>query len=112
MDRKSVKPRKAHSPAGIGITIGAIVGLILIWFSVVTALGICSDTSVAETLFPYSMILLRSDSAISAMAIIALVQYPIYALICGSLVRANGTPRYWVVPILLWWRACMSPQFC
>ena len=91
-----------QSPVAIGASIGAIAGVLLFAFSVFAALGICSDTSTAEMLFPYSMMILKSQEAsLWPVLIIALIQYPLYGALCGQLYQLKGWTRYLAIPILL-----------
>jgi hypothetical protein len=71
-------------PVSTGLAVGIAVGAVFFLLSFFTVFGICSDTRIAETLFPYALI---SDPAIADrwwMALpLALIQYPIYGMVCG-----------------------------
>jgi hypothetical protein len=77
------KPDK-YLPVLIGGLIGAVGGFCLLLFAFFTAFSICSDTSIAEVLFPFS---LAADPTLDDLALVALllalVQYPIYGVILG-----------------------------
>ena len=52
--------------------------------SFITAFGICSDRSIAETLFPFALIVDPSLFQRPFLALIlSLVQYPIYGIVLG-----------------------------
>ena len=68
----------------IGLSAGVIVGGALFLLSFMTAFGICSDTSIAETLFPFALIVDPSLFERPFLALIlALVQYPLYGIVLG-----------------------------
>src|SRR5215813_1894296 len=73
-----------YLPILIGGIVGVVGGFCLLVFAFLTAFGICSDTSVAEVLFPFS---LAADPTLNDLALVALllalVQYPIYGVILG-----------------------------
>ena len=101
MRNQSNSSETTYTPIKIGAGIGAAVGLLFLAFSIVTALGICSNTSAAETLFPYSMIIGPSLDALWPMVIIALIQYPIYGVIIGACCSPRRWHKYLGIPILL-----------
>src|SRR5437899_3258035 len=100
MERKSKKPSVARSPLAIGAAIGTVVGLLFLAISLATAFGICSDTSAAETFFPYSMMIGPSLDAAGPMLLIALIQYPLYGALIGGFCSLKGWRKYPVIPIL------------
>jgi len=71
-------------PISTGLVVGIVVGAAFFLLSFFTVFSICSDTSIAEGLFPYALI---SDPALDDrwwMALpLALIQYPIYGMLCG-----------------------------
>jgi len=73
-----------YLPVLIGGLVGAVGGFCLLIFAFLTAFGICSDTSIAEVLFPFS---LAADPTLHDLALVALllalVQYPMYGVILG-----------------------------
>jgi hypothetical protein len=75
---------KLPKPISIGLVVGIIVGAIFFLLSFFTIFSICSDTSIAEGLFPYALI---SDPAVGdrwwVALPLALIQYPIYGMLCG-----------------------------
>lgn len=71
-------------PVWIGFIIGVGIGAASFLLSFFTAFGICSDTTIAESLFPFALIVSPSlfDHALIALAL-ALIQYPIYGIVLG-----------------------------
>ena len=71
-------------PVWIGLIIGGVVGAAFFLLSFFTAFGICSDTSISESLFPFALIASPSllDHALIAL-VLALIQYPLYGIILG-----------------------------
>ena len=71
-------------PIWVGLVVGIVVGAALFLLSFFTVFGICSDTSIAEALFPFAVI---SDPTLDGrwwIALpLALVQYPAYGMLCG-----------------------------
>ena len=71
-------------PISTGLVVGIVVGAAFFLFSFLTVFGICSDTSAAVALFPYAVL---SDPTLDdrwRLALpLALIQYPIYGLLCG-----------------------------
>ena len=71
-------------PVSTGLVVGIVVGALLFVFSFFTVFSICSDTSFAEPTFPYALI---ADPTLSDrwwLALpIALIQYPLYGMVCG-----------------------------
>jgi len=77
--------RATYSPVLIGGLVGAAGGFCLLIFAFLTAFDICSDTSIAEVLFPFSLAADPTlDDFVLAALLIALVQYPIYGVILGA----------------------------
>jgi hypothetical protein len=101
MERKSNGLSRIRSTMAIGAAIGTGIGLLLFAYSVVAALGICSNLSPAETLFPYSMMIGPSLDAGLPMLIIALIQYPLYGAMLGLFCGLTGRHRYLVIPMML-----------
>src|SRR5690242_21951805 len=68
----------------IGLVIGIVVGALFFLVSFFTVFSICSDTSIAEVLFPYAFI---ADPTLNKRALLALMlalpQYPIYGAALG-----------------------------
>ena len=60
-----------YLPDLIGGLVGAAGGLCLLILAFLTAFGICSDTSVAEVLFPFS---LAADPALNDFVLVALLE--------------------------------------
>jgi len=60
------------------------VGLAFLVISFLTAFGICSDTAIAETLFPFALAVdpTLHDRALMVL-LLASVQYPLYGIILG-----------------------------
>src|ERR1044072_9024741 len=71
-------------PISIGLLVGIVVGGAFFLLAFFTVFSICSDTSIAEALFPFALI---SDPALEDrwwLALpLALVQYPLYGMLCG-----------------------------
>ena len=71
-------------PISTGLIVGIVVGGAFFLLSFFTVFSICSDTSIAEGLFPFALI---SDPALQDrwwLALpLALVQYPLYGMLCG-----------------------------
>ncbi len=67
-----------------GLVAGIVVGAALFLLSFFTVFSICSDTTIAEGLFPYALI---SDPTLTDrwwLALpLALIQYPLYGMLCG-----------------------------
>src|SRR5258708_6838513 len=101
MRNQSHSSEMTYMPIKIGLGIGTAVGLLLFAFSVVTVLGICSNTAAAETFFPYSMMIGPSLDALGTMLIIALIQYPIYGVIIGACCSPRRWHKYLGIPMLL-----------
>jgi hypothetical protein len=80
----SQEKSKNYMPIVIGGIIGGGVGFCFLFLAFVTAFGICSDTSIAEVLFPYALFVdpTLHDRALLAL-LLALVQYPAYGLAIG-----------------------------
>ena len=76
--------KKNYAPVIVGGVVATCVGFFLLFLAFITAFSICSDTSVAEVLFPYA---LYADPALNDRALLALllalVQYPAYGLLIG-----------------------------
>ena len=61
-----------------------ILSVPLLFLSFVTTFGICSDTSISETLFPFALALDPSlENHIFIALTLALVQFPIYGILLG-----------------------------
>jgi|ERR1051325_4395983 hypothetical protein len=71
-------------PISIGLVVGIVVGGAFFLLSFFTVFSICSDTSIAEALFPFALI---ADPALPErwwLALpLALFQYPVYGMLCG-----------------------------
>lgn len=69
----------------MGFIIGVGIGAAFFLLSFFTAFGICSDTTIAENLFPFAFIVSPSlfDHALIALAL-ASIQYPIYGTVLGA----------------------------
>jgi len=68
----------------IGIGAGVIMGAALFLISFFTAFGICSDTTIAEKLFPFALIVDPSLFQRPLIALVlSLVQYPLYGIVFG-----------------------------
>jgi hypothetical protein len=79
----------------LGLVIGMVVGALFFLVSFFTVFSICSDTSIAEVLFPYAFI---ADPTLNKRALLALMlalpQYPIYGAALGFFWRF-GNERKW-----------------
>jgi len=76
----------------IGGAVGVAIGLLFFVLSFLLAFSICSDTTVAEVLFPFSLAAdpTLNDHALVAL-VLALVQYPFYGVLLGySFVRKRN----------------------
>ena len=75
------------------------------FFSLLPAIGICADSSTAETLFPYSFWLNQDYLHWSLFPILlALIQYPLYGLIIGFTYmkdRAGKPKLLWLIVVVL-----------
>jgi hypothetical protein len=68
----------------IGFGIGVVIGVPFFLLSFFTAFGICSDTSIAERLFPFALIVEPSLLQRPLLAfILAAIQYPLYGALLG-----------------------------
>jgi hypothetical protein len=80
----SEEKNRTGSSALTGGLIGVAVGFFFLVISFLTAFSICSDTSIAELLFPFS---LSADPTLHDRALLALlfalIQYPLYGAILG-----------------------------
>jgi hypothetical protein len=78
----------------IGFAAGIVVGAPLFVLSFITAFGICSDTAIAEFLFPFALI---ADPSLFARPfaalILALVQYPLYGIALGTIWAQGGVRK-------------------
>lgn len=75
---------KNYTPIIIGGVIATCVGCCLLFLAFITAFSICSDTSLAEILFPYALYAdpTLDDRGLLAL-LLALVQYPTYGIVIG-----------------------------
>jgi hypothetical protein len=91
-----------YSPVLIGGLVGAAGGFCLLIYAFLTAFGICSDTSIAEVLFPFSLAAdpTLHDFALAAL-LLALIQYPIYGVILGVARLKNRASKSWVIACAL-----------
>ena len=73
-----------YAPIIIGGVLATGGGFCLLFLAFITAFSICSDTSLAEILFPYALYAdpTLNDRALLAL-LLALVQYPAYGLVIG-----------------------------
>ena len=71
-------------PISTGLVVGIVAGAAFFLFSFLTVFGICSDTSAAVALFPFAVF---TDPTLDDrwwLALpLALIQYPIYGMLCG-----------------------------
>jgi hypothetical protein len=77
------RPRN-YSPIVIASLIGIGAECCFLFLSFVTAFGICSDTAMAESLFPYALAwdpTLRDHLGLAFF--LALIQWPIYGVLLG-----------------------------
>jgi len=82
----------SYLPVVIGGAVGVAIGLLVFVLSFLLAFSICSDTTVAEVLFPFSLAAdpTLNDHALFAL-VLALVQYPFYGVLLGySFVRKRN----------------------
>jgi hypothetical protein len=91
-----------YLPILIGSLVGAVGGFCLLIFAFLTAFGICSDTFVAEALFPFALAAdpTLHDYALVAL-LVALVQYPIYGVILGLAWLKDRVSKSWVIACAL-----------
>src|SRR6266404_1791005 len=78
---------------GLGAGIGA--GGILFVITFFLTFTICSDTSIAEKMFPFSLIVVPSIFAHPLVALVlALIQFPLYGIVLGfTWAKAGATKR-------------------
>lgn len=75
----------------IGLMVGAVTGGLLFMLSFLMAFGICSDTSFAEHLFPFALIVDPSLFERPLLALVlSVVQYPAYGMVLGLIWRKAG----------------------
>ena len=76
--------KKNYAPVIMGVVVATCVGFLLLFLAFITAFSICSDTSIAEVLFPYALYAdpTLNDRALLAL-LLALIQYPAYGLLIG-----------------------------
>jgi hypothetical protein len=80
----SEENNRTYLPVLLGGLIGCAIGFVFLVISFLTAFSICSDTSIAEVLFPFSLSVdpALHDRALLAL-LLALIQYPLYGIILG-----------------------------
>jgi hypothetical protein len=68
----------------VGFGVGVIMGGALFLPSLLMAFAICSDTALAEKLFPFALIVDPSLFQRPVLALVlSLVQYPLYGIVLG-----------------------------
>jgi hypothetical protein len=90
------------TPVLIGGLAGCLIGFVFFIISFFMVFSICSDTSAAEVLFPYS---LAADPTLNRKAllalILALIQYPLYGSVLGFVWAKDRIGKLWVVACAL-----------
>ena len=89
-------------PVLIGFGIGVVIGAAFFVLSFLTAFGICSDTSIAEKLFPFALIVDPSLLQRPLLAfVLAAIQYPFYGIILGIGWTQAGVRTYIYIAAIL-----------
>jgi hypothetical protein len=79
----------------VGLVIGIVVGALFFLVSFFTVFSICSDTSIAEVLFPYAFIVDPTLNKRALLALtLALLQYPIYGAALGFIWRFDNKHKW------------------
>ncbi len=86
---------------GLGAGIGA--GGILFVITFFLTFTICSDTSIAEKMFPFSLIVVPSIFAHPLVALVlALIQFPLYGIVLGfTWAKAGATKAIFIASIIV-----------
>jgi hypothetical protein len=92
----------SYVPVLIGGLAGFVIGLGFLVICFFLVFGICSDTSLAEMLFPYSLATdpTLDDKALPAL-ILALIQYPLYGVALGFVWAKDRIGKLWVLACVL-----------
>lgn len=80
-------------PALLGVAVGMFVGALFIFLAVKTYCGVCPHITLAEMLFPYSLIL---DPAVSHFwgAVLAGIQWPIYGAVISVALMSLSKKKF------------------
>jgi hypothetical protein len=97
---------EAHARSYLPILIGSLAGFVIgLGFFVICfflVFSICSDTSLAEALFPFSLAAdptLRNEALLALL--LALIQYPLYGGVLGFVWARDQIGKLWVVACAL-----------
>src|ERR1051325_5645871 len=89
-------------PVLVGGLAGCVIGFGFFVICFFLVFSICSDTSLAEVLFPYS---LAADPTLDEKAVLALmlalIQYPLYGAALGFVWAKDRIGKLWVVACAL-----------
>jgi hypothetical protein len=89
-------------PVLVGGLAGCAIGFGFFVICFFLVFSICSDTSLAEVLFPYSLAAdpTLDDKALLALTL-ALIQYPLYGVVLGFVWAKDRIGQLWVVACVL-----------
>jgi hypothetical protein len=85
----------------VGLGAGIGVGVVLFIITFFLTFTICADTSIAERMFPYSLIVVPSIFAHPLVALVlALVQFPLYGSVLAFAWARGGETRILFVAMI------------
>src|SRR5262245_11834042 len=88
----------SYYPVLIGGIVGAVGGFFLFILAFLSAFSICSDTFIAEALFPFSIAVDPSlNEHVLLALLLALVQFPIYGIILGITWSRCRVDKSWLM---------------
>lgn len=92
------KSSRNYSPIVIATLVGIGAECCFLFLSFITAFGICSDTVMAESLFPYALAFDPTLHDHLGLAFsLALIQWPIYGVLLGVAWMKGRSQRSWLV---------------
>jgi hypothetical protein len=87
-----------YSPIVIGSLIGIGAECCFLFLSFISAFGICSDTTLAESLFPYALAYDPTlHEHLGFAFLLALIQWPIYGVLLGVAWMKGRSQRSWLI---------------
>ena len=85
----------------VGLGAGTGVGVVLLIITFFLTFTICSDTSVAEKMFPYSMIVVPSIFSHPFIALfLAVIQFPLYGIVLAFAWARVGETKILFVAVI------------
>jgi len=87
----------------VGLGAGIGVGVVLFVITFFLTFTICPDTSIAERMFPYSLMVVPSISSHPLIALfLAVIQFPLYGIILAfAWARGGETKRLFIAMIVV-----------